>query len=50
MTRPLRLMFAFVIVVVVLSMNIRASHAYQTGDSKWCVVTNKGADSMQLGM
>src|SRR5262249_13619309 len=43
----LRSMFAFVIVAVVLSMNARASHAYQTGDSQWCVVTNKGADSMQ---
>jgi hypothetical protein len=28
-------------------MNTQASHAYQTGDSKWCVVMNKGADSMQ---
>jgi len=47
MMRLLRLIFAFVIIAVVLSMNIRASHAYQTGDSKWCAVTNKGADTMQ---
>jgi hypothetical protein len=47
MMRLLRLMFAFVIIAVVLSMNIRASHAYQTGDSKWCAVTNKGAETMQ---
>ena len=43
----LRLMLAFVIVAVVSSMNTRAGRAYQTGDSKWCAVTNKGADSMQ---
>ena len=47
MMRLLRSMVAVVIVAVVLSMNARASHAYQTGDSQWCLVTNKGADSMQ---
>jgi len=55
--RLLRSMVAVVIVAVVLSMNARASHAYQTGrtltrlsnrgDSQWCLVTKKGADSMQ---
>jgi hypothetical protein len=47
MVRLLKSMFAFVIVATVLCMNTQASHAYQTGDSKWCVVMNKGADSMQ---
>jgi hypothetical protein len=47
MVRLLKSMFAFGIVAAVLCMNTRASHAYQTGDSKWCTVTNKGADSMQ---
>jgi hypothetical protein len=47
MVRLLKSMFAFVIVAAVLCMNTQASHAYQTGDSKWCVVMNKGADSMQ---
>jgi hypothetical protein len=47
MVRLLKSMFAFVIVAAVLCMNTQASHAYQAGDSKWCVVTNKGADSMQ---
>ena len=47
MMRLLRSMVAVVIVAVVLSMNASASHAYQTGDSQWCVVTNKGTDSMQ---
>jgi hypothetical protein len=47
MMRLLKSMFAFGIVAAVLCMNPRASHAYQTGDSKWCTVTNKGADSVQ---
>ena len=47
MMRLLKSMFAFGIVAAVLCMNPRASHAFQTGDSKWCTVTNKGADSMQ---
>jgi hypothetical protein len=33
--------------MVALCFYMRASHAYQTGDSRWCAVTNKGADSMQ---
>ena len=45
--RLLKSMFAFGIVAAVLCMNTQASHAYQTGDSKWCTVTNKGADSIQ---
>ena len=40
-------MFALEIVAAVLCMNTRPSYAYQTGDSKWCAVTNKGADSIQ---
>jgi Protein of unknown function (DUF3551) len=43
---PLKSVFAFAVVAASLCM-IRASHAYQTGDAKWCRVTNKGADSMQ---
>jgi len=39
--------FAVGIAVTVLCMSARTSHAYQTGDAKWCVVTNKGADTMQ---
>jgi hypothetical protein len=40
-------MFAFGIVAAVLCMNTRPSHAYQTGESKWCTVTNKGGDTAQ---
>jgi uncharacterized protein DUF3551 len=47
MVRLLKSMFAFVIVAAVLCMNTQASYAYQTGDLKWCTVSNKGADSMQ---
>jgi len=47
MVRLVKSMFAFGLLAVVLSMNTRSSHAYQTGDSKWCAVTNKGADTMQ---
>jgi Protein of unknown function (DUF3551) len=39
--------FAFGTLVVALCTSIRPSHAYQTGDSRWCAVTNKGADTMQ---
>jgi hypothetical protein len=28
--------------VATLCINIRASHAYQTGDSHWCPVTDRG--------
>jgi Protein of unknown function (DUF3551) len=45
--RLLKSTFVFGAVAVVLCMSTRPSHAYQTGDSKWCTVTNKGADSMQ---
>jgi len=47
MMRLLRLMFAFGIAATVLCMSARASHAYQTGDEKWCLVLNKGADTLQ---
>ncbi len=43
----LKPIFLFGIVAAVLCLNAPPSHAYQTGDSKWCTVTNKGADSMQ---
>jgi hypothetical protein len=43
----LRSIFAFGIVAAVLCMNTRPSHAYQTGESKWCTVTNKGGDTAQ---
>ncbi len=43
----LRPIFLIGIVAAVLCLNTHPSHAYQTGDSKWCTVTNKGADSMQ---
>jgi hypothetical protein len=39
---------AIALAVVAASLCMaRASYAYQTGDAKWCTVTNKGADSMQ---
>jgi hypothetical protein len=47
MVRLLKSMFAFVIVAAVLCMNTQASHAYQTGDSKWCAVMNKVGGTMQ---
>jgi Protein of unknown function (DUF3551) len=28
--------------VAALCLNMRASHAYQSGDSRWCHVTDKG--------
>jgi hypothetical protein len=40
--RLLKSMSAFGIVAAVLCVNTRLSHAYQTGDSKWCTVTDKG--------
>jgi hypothetical protein len=43
----LRLAFGFAALMVAVFFYMRASHAYQTGDSRWCAVTNKGADSMQ---
>jgi hypothetical protein len=43
----LRSIFAFGIVAAVLCMNTRPSHAYQTGESKGCTVTNKGGDTAQ---
>ena len=42
-----RLALAFAALMVALCFYMRASHAYQTGDSRWCAVTNKGADTMQ---
>ena len=38
---------AFTALILGLCMSMGASHAYQTGDSRWCAVTNKGADAMQ---
>ena len=46
MMRLLKSIFALGLLAAVLCMNSRPSHAYQTGDSKWCTVTNNGA-SMQ---
>jgi hypothetical protein len=42
MMRLLRSIFAFGIVAAVLCMNTRPSHAYQTGESEWCTITNIG--------
>lgn len=47
MMRMVRPIFLFGFAAAVLCLNARPSHAYQTGDSKWCTVTNKGADSLQ---
>jgi hypothetical protein len=44
---PLNLVFACGIAVTVLCVTAGTSDAYQTGDAKWCLVSNKGADSMQ---
>ena len=44
--RYLRSAFAFAALMVALCFFMRASHAYQTGDSRWCAVTNK-VDSLQ---
>jgi Protein of unknown function (DUF3551) len=44
---PLKLVFALGIIAAVFFMNTRPSHAYQTGDAKWCLVTGKGGDNMQ---
>jgi len=32
--------------VAALCLNIRASHAYQVGDSRWCHVADRAGDTM----
>jgi hypothetical protein len=46
MTRFSKSTLALAALAGALCVNIRISHAYQTGDSRWCAVTNKGADTM----
>ena len=40
--RTFTFILALAAAVAALCLNIRASHADQNGDSRWCHVTNKG--------
>jgi hypothetical protein len=46
-TIPLKPLITFGIAATILCASEATSHAYQTGDAKWCLVSNKGADTMQ---
>jgi hypothetical protein len=45
-TFVLRLALFFAAAAGALTANVRTSLAYQSGESRWCVVVNKGGDVM----
>jgi hypothetical protein len=45
-TLALKLALFFAAAAGALGANVRTSLAYQSGDSRWCAVVNKGGDVM----